>query len=120
MNKPASSALRLAILAALAQAHPGFGRTALMKLAYFLQVLKGVPLGYSFRLYTYGLYDAQVLEDLKVGELTDVVRIAEKRTSFGVGSRIEPGPKAERVIASPHISQRERRSFERHRAGERA
>jgi len=32
-----------------------------MKMKYFLQELKEVPLGYDFRLSTYGPFDAEVL-----------------------------------------------------------
>ena len=42
----------------------GLGRTALMKFLYFLQQVRGVDLGYNFTLYTYGPFDAAVLEDL--------------------------------------------------------
>lgn len=40
------------------------GRTAIMKLLYILQTVKGVPLNYDFRLYTYGPFDSEVLSDL--------------------------------------------------------
>lgn len=57
--------LRLAVLATLVQNAPVKpGRTALMKFAYLLQTVKGVPLGYRFRLYNYGPYDSTLLGDL--------------------------------------------------------
>jgi hypothetical protein len=57
--------LRLGVLAALVAQAPGkLGRTALMKMAYFLQTIKGVSLGYDFRMYTYGPFDQDVLDDL--------------------------------------------------------
>ena len=37
---------------------PQFGKTAFMKMAYLLQELYGVPLGYRFSLYTYGPYSS--------------------------------------------------------------
>jgi uncharacterized protein len=40
------------------------GRTQVMKLCYFLQVMKDIDLGYDFRLFTYGPYDIEVLNDL--------------------------------------------------------
>ena len=57
---------RIGLIAALVEKAPGqtLGRTAVMKLAYFLQVLKKVPLGYDFRLHTFGPFDADVLDDL--------------------------------------------------------
>ena len=60
---------RLAVLSDLVQRAPGrLGRTAIMKLAYFRQTVKEVPLGYNFRLYTYGPYDGDVLTDLSQAE----------------------------------------------------
>lgn len=82
--------LRIATIAALAKAHPGFGRTALMKLTYFLQTIHGVPLGYQFRLYTYGPYDGQVLEDLRIAEFIGAVRSQQVVTPVGMGYSIQP------------------------------
>lgn len=58
---------RAAILARMVGASPGqkLGRTAVTKLMYFLQELKGIELGYDFRLYTYGPFDSEVLADLR-------------------------------------------------------
>lgn len=88
------SELRSRAIAGLARRmddrHHGLGRTALMKLAYFLQDLKGVPLGYDFRLYTYGPYDAQVLEDLKVAEHLGLLVSETFEFSNGIGYRIRP------------------------------
>ena len=93
--------LRLAAISALvkhAAPHP-LGRTAVMKLVYFLQVLHKVPLGYDFRIYTYGPYDSQVLEDLKVAELKGAVRSAAVGYSMGTGYSITPGSEADAVVA---------------------
>jgi hypothetical protein len=68
------------------------GRTALMKFAYFLQELKGVGLGYRFSIYTYGPYDAQVLEDLKVAQLKGKVATQTVRYATGTGQEIKPAP----------------------------
>ncbi len=43
----------------------GLGRTALMKLVFLMQEGKGIPVGYNFRLYSYGPYDSEVLQDLE-------------------------------------------------------
>ena len=59
---------RLAALVMLAEKSPRLGRTAFMKLCYFLQTLRGVPLGYRFRLYSYGPFDSSVLSDLATVE----------------------------------------------------
>jgi uncharacterized protein YwgA len=44
-----------------------------MKLMYFLQTLKCVPLGYRFTLYSYGPFDSDVLSDLNEAELLGYV-----------------------------------------------
>ncbi len=65
MNVDQSWQFRLAVLSTLVKQAPQKpGRTALMKFAYFLQTLRGVPLGYRFELYNYGPYDSAVLSDL--------------------------------------------------------
>ena len=44
-----------------------------MKCLFFLKVLKNVPLPYSFRLYTYGPFDSDVLDDLRYAEALGAV-----------------------------------------------
>lgn len=79
--------LRLAVLGKLVRDAPSppLGRTAIMKLAYFLQVLRGVGLGYNFRLYTYGPFDSGVLDDLAQAETLDVIssKRVDKQDSYG-------------------------------------
>ncbi|HJX84285.1 MAG TPA: hypothetical protein VJ723_08080 [Candidatus Angelobacter sp.] len=87
---------RLALIPALAQgtSKHQIGRTALMKFMYFLQTLRGVPLGYRFTLYSYGPFDSTVLADLSVAES---LRAVESRTviySGGYGYEITAGDKA--------------------------
>jgi uncharacterized protein len=90
---------RVGVIAALTQrAAGGLGRTAIMKLAYFLQILKGVPLGYSFRLYTYGPYDAQVIEDVKFAELQGAISSAVVSYPSGCGYAITPGERAAEAV----------------------
>lgn len=60
---------RMAILTELVQRLGEVGRTNLMKLAYLLQTVKQVPLGYRFQLYLYGPYDPQVLSDVSLAEV---------------------------------------------------
>ena len=59
---------RLALMASISDLFraksPTLGRTAIMKLCFFLQESKGVPLGYHFSLYSYGPFDSDVLSDL--------------------------------------------------------
>jgi hypothetical protein len=64
-----------------------------MKLAFFLQELRGAPLGYSFRLYTYGPYDAQVLTDLKIAESIGLVESEQFEWDGGSGYAFREGPK---------------------------
>lgn len=59
------------------------GRTAIMKCLYVLQEVEGLPLGYRFGLYTYGPYDAQVLNDLAYAEALG--RVTSRLTTFPNG-----------------------------------
>jgi len=69
--------LRGKVIQALVRDAPApLGRTAVMKLAYFLQTLFQVPLGYRFTLYTYGPYDGEVLSDLALAEAHGSVKSA--------------------------------------------
>ena len=72
---------------------PQFGKTVFMKLAYLLQELYGVPLGYRFSLYTYGPYSAEVLADLEYANLRKQVEVEYLGDQQG-GFRITPGEKA--------------------------
>lgn len=107
-NQETLADLRLATISALVKcaAPHSLGRTAVMKLVYFLQVLHRVPLGYDFRIYTYGPYDSQVLEDLKVAELKGAVKSLVVGYAVGTGYSITPGSEADAVVArSPAISE---------------
>src|SRR4051812_28508826 len=85
---------RLAIIAALTEKLSGrIGRTGIMKLTFFLQEMKGVPLGYSYRIYTYGPYDGQVLADLKMAESLGAVRSEPFDWEGGSGYAIHSGKK---------------------------
>ncbi len=93
---PPTPEMRLAVVARLVCKAPGqkLGRTALMKLMYFLQELKEVPLGYDFRLYTYGPFDSEVLSDL--GTATNLNKVVERTVIYarGYGYEITPGKHA--------------------------
>lgn len=101
MNQHPGSDGRLAAVTYLVQrlSPRGIGRTALMKLLYLAQVLEGAPLGYEFRLYTYGPYDAQVLEDLKLAELLGAAEQRAEDYEFGRGYRITADAGAEALLA---------------------
>lgn len=90
--------LRLSVLSDLvARAKTKLGRTAIMKLAYFLQTLRGVPLDYHFRLYTYGPFDSDVLDD--VGRLESLGAVKSQLVIYpsGYGYNFSPGAKREKV-----------------------
>src|SRR5579872_1325193 len=70
------------------------GRTALMKYMYFLQTLRGVPLGYNFSLYSYGPFDSDVLADLSSAEVLKIVEITPVEFPGGYGYRIRLGTRA--------------------------
>jgi hypothetical protein len=93
MSSSSTAQNRLGMIAALVERAPGrsLGRTALVKLAYFLQVLRRVPLGYDFRLYTYGPFDAEVLYDLAQGQTLQVVDVQTVLNPVGYGYDIRPG-----------------------------
>jgi uncharacterized protein len=97
---------RLATIVALAERQPRLGRTAVMKLCYFLQTLRNVPLGYRFTLYSYGPFDAGVLSDISSADALEGI---ESETvlypSGGYGYEISPGTRraAVRAMASDFI-----------------
>jgi hypothetical protein len=70
------------------------GRTALMKLCFFLQVVKRVPLGYSFSLYSYGPFDSDVMSDLQTAEGLGALRSETLMYSGGYGYSISAGPQS--------------------------
>jgi len=75
---------RLAVFAELVdESNFRIGRTAFMKLCYFLQTLKGMQLGYEFTLYSYGPFDSEVLADLRQAE--DLSVLESSVTSFSGG-----------------------------------
>ncbi|HQU46834.1 MAG: hypothetical protein B7Z74_10750, partial [Deltaproteobacteria bacterium 21-66-5] len=92
MNADKQGWFRLAVLATLVKRAPQPpGRTAMMKFAYLLQTLRGVPLGYDFRLYNYGPYDIRVLNDLSQAERFRAVK--EKTVSYPKGDGYQYLPK---------------------------
>lgn len=91
-------ALRRAILADLTKRVNGLGRTGVMKIMYLLQTVRGVDLGYSFRLYNYGPYDPQVLDDLNIAEREGLVRSEAFDWQGGTGYIIKPGRNADHTI----------------------
>jgi uncharacterized protein YwgA len=68
-----------------------------MKMVYFLVALKKVPVPYYFRLYTYGPYDSDVLDDLSYAEVLGGVESELKIYPKGYGYEIGPGKKVEKL-----------------------
>jgi hypothetical protein len=101
---------RLGAFVRLAELTPGnLGRTQLMKLCYFLQACRGVPLGYRFSLYSYGPFDSDLLSDLQTAESMDVLNTKIEYYTGGYKYDIRPGEKGERakVIADTFLSEYE-------------
>lgn len=67
--------LPLELARRLGDKSPQFGKTVFMKMAYLLQELYEVPLGYRFSLYTYGPYSPEVLADLEYAKLRHQVNV---------------------------------------------
>lgn len=90
---------RMALFAELVSRIPAnaMGRTMLMKLCYFLQELKGVPLGYHFSIYSYGPFDAEVLSDLGSAVNLDAVKSTVVYNKVGYGYQLEAGPSSNHV-----------------------
>lgn len=80
------------------------GRTQVMKLFYFLQELKGVNLGYDFRLFTYGPFDSEVLSDLATACSMNLVVEKTVIYSRGYGYDISPGSRAETLSLDSSLS----------------
>jgi uncharacterized protein len=107
MDEQQQRRLRLGLLTELiARAPVKLGRTALMKLAYFLQTAKNVPLGYHFSLYTYGPFDSDLLADLDQAHAIGAVasEIVTFPSGKGYGYEFTPGP---RFAASQKVATRD-------------
>lgn len=89
---------RMGVFAELARrSQRRFGRTALMKLCYFLQEVRDVPLNYNFSLYTYGPFDSEVLADLQTAEELKVLETEVELYPGGYGYLIGSGAASDRV-----------------------
>ncbi len=92
--------LRLALLTELVRRSPNkLGRTAVMKMVYLLQTVKGVPLGYNFRLYTHGPFDEDVLNDLGQAVSMKGLKSTLLEYAGGYGYEFTKGPKIDDVKA---------------------
>ncbi len=92
---------RTAVLARMVDESPKkLGRTAVMKLMYFLQEQEGISLGYDFRLFTYGPFDADVLSDLAAADAGGVVVEKLRTYARGYGYELTPTEKAKPLAGS--------------------
>ena len=73
-----------------------------MKCLYLLQTIRGVPLGYHFRLYTYGPFDSDVLGDLSVAERLGAVESNLLQYQGGHRYELRRGGKADQIIVLGH------------------
>jgi len=93
-----SEFFKLAVITDLVSRAPGnLGRTGVMKCLFFLKTLKGVPLPYTFRLYTYGPFDSHVLEDLQYAESLGAIRSTLVAYPGGYGYQFQAGPEAAKI-----------------------
>jgi len=82
------------------------GRTAIMKLCFFLQESRGVPLGYQFSIYSYGPFDSDVLADLSTAERMNVLKSNIVFYPSGTGYEYSLGSDTSvREIASPFLTE---------------
>jgi uncharacterized protein YwgA len=75
-----------------------FGKTALEKLIYLIQELGDIDLGYEYRLYTYGPFSAEVLDDLDFTEHIGGVSVKYVESGRG-GYDIIPADESEDLVS---------------------
>jgi uncharacterized protein len=99
-------AKRFAVFHYLTHAAPNheLGRTALMKLTYFLDAVCRVRLGYNFRLHSYGPFDSSVLQDVDLASRAGVLDIDMVAYPKGYGYVIRPVGKAPRSVANAFVN----------------
>ena len=99
MRKTANEFDRVGVVTRLAELNPRMGRTALVKYAYLLQEVKGVPLGYDFGLFSYGPYDSEVLATNSYAKVLQAVM--EQPVEFPAGlikNELRQGANAEEIL----------------------
>jgi len=69
---------RLGVISHIVKKKPGIGSTALMKCLYIAQEVFDVPLGYDYRMYTYGPYCGQVVADTEIADTLDYIKIKKE------------------------------------------
>ena len=71
---------RYAVIAELAKLYQDksswvLGKTALQKLTFFLQEVRGIELGYEYSLYSFGPFSSTLAADLDMADMMDVVDV---------------------------------------------
>jgi uncharacterized protein len=94
---------RYGLIAELAQRlqHTGtrqFGKTVLQKLAFLLQEVYRVDLGYSFVFYTYGPFAPELQSDLDFAQCVGAVNVEPVSEAQGSGYRIVPGTMCQQTL----------------------
>src|ERR1700760_3301527 len=89
---------RLGLLAELAR-QARLGRTALMKILFFLQESRGVPLNYQFSLYSYGPFDSYVLSDIFSAERLNLPKSTTVYYPSGIAYEYSRGADADNLAA---------------------
>lgn len=79
----------------VAHAPTNLGRTVIMKCLFLLKAIKHVPMPYNFRLYTYGPFDSNVLDDLQYAETLGAVKGILVQYTGVRGYEYERGPNYE-------------------------
>lgn len=87
---------RFGTILGLVEGSPGgtLGRTAIVKLLYLLQEVRGLPLGYRFRLYTYGPFDSDILSDLETAQSFRALQIRTILYPSSYGYEVKAGSRA--------------------------
>ena len=82
---------------------PELGKTAIMKMIFILQNVFGMKLGYSFDIYTYGPYAAEVSEELESLIHSDLIdaEAYEYNNSWGYKLEISDKGKSSKGSLSP-------------------
>jgi len=67
---------------------PGLGKTAAMKILYFLQQVKQMRLGYDFDIYTYGPYTSEVTDNLDTLISSGLIKSTQYSVNNSVNSYV--------------------------------
>lgn len=85
------------------------GKTAIMKIAYMLQQVKKIDLGYDFEIYTYGPYSSEVMDDIDELVNNDFAYSEMYRYSNYVGYKLNISDSGKTAIIQ--LSTREKNSI---------